>query len=243
MQTKIVAHRGYSYCYPENTMLAFRKAVEMGCDGIELDVQLSRDGQVVIIHDEKLDRTTDGQGLVRDFTLAELRRLDAGRAYHEQHGFWSIPTLREYFEYMHDKPLFTNIEMKNSIYNYPSLAEKTLELISEFALEDRIQFSSFNHLSMVHCKKLAPNIPTGLLTSSWLVKPGAYTKAVGADFINGIYSAFDSETLDEIRSAGVGCNAWTVDDPKHILLFMQADISSMITNRADLALELATALQ
>ena len=89
------AHRGFSGKYPENTMLAFRKAWEAGADGIELDVQLTKDGQVVIIHDEKLDRTTNGTGNVRDYTLAELRRLDASYIYAGQMGINPIPTLEE----------------------------------------------------------------------------------------------------------------------------------------------------
>ena len=96
----IIAHRGLSGIYPENTMLAFRKAIEAGCDGIELDVHLSKDGELVVIHDEKVDRTTDGRGAVKDFTLQELRALDASGKYTGRFGIQPIPTLREYFSYV-----------------------------------------------------------------------------------------------------------------------------------------------
>ena len=102
--TRNFAHRGYSGKYPENTMLAFRKAAEAGADGIELDVQLTRDGEPVIIHDELVDRTTDGTGRVKDFTLAELQALDASYIYTGQYGRNPIPTLREYCEFVKDLP-------------------------------------------------------------------------------------------------------------------------------------------
>ena len=96
--TKNIAHRGYSGNYPENTMLAFQKALEAGVDGIEFDVHLSKDGRLVIIHDELLDRTTDATGLVQDRTLAELRQLDASAGFAGVYGKNQIPTLEEYFE-------------------------------------------------------------------------------------------------------------------------------------------------
>ncbi|MEG1687913.1 MAG: glycerophosphodiester phosphodiesterase family protein, partial [Angelakisella sp.] len=113
-------------------MLAFAKAVECGCDGIELDVQLTADGQVVVIHDEKIDRTTDGHGNVRDMTLDELRRYNACGTRAESFAVQTIPTLREYFEYMQDKRQITNIELKNSIFDYPGMEEKVLMLAKEY---------------------------------------------------------------------------------------------------------------
>ncbi len=116
--TKNFAHRGFSGKYPENTMLAFRKAVEEGVDGIELDVQLTKDGEVVIIHDETIDRTTDGKGLVVSYTYDELRKFDASFKFRGQCGFNPIPTLREYFELVKDKNLVTNIELKTGLNEY-----------------------------------------------------------------------------------------------------------------------------
>ena len=106
---KNFAHRGFSGKYPENTMLAFKKALEAGADGIELDVQMTKDGQVVVIHDEKVDRTTNGTGLVRDYTLEELRKLDASYIYAGQMGVNSIPTFEEYCEWVAGTDLVTNI--------------------------------------------------------------------------------------------------------------------------------------
>ena len=122
---KNFAHRGFSGKYPENTLLAFQKALDEGVDGIELDVQLTSDGEVVIIHDEKVDRTTDGEGLVVSYTLEQLKKLDASYIYKGEMGFNPIPTLREYFELVKDSPIVTNIELKTGINEYPGLPDDT----------------------------------------------------------------------------------------------------------------------
>ena len=156
---RVFAHRGYSGKYPENTMLAFREAEKTGADGIELDVQLTKDGEIVIIHDETLERTTTGTGWVKDHTLAELKALDAsiikGTAYSPER----IPTLEEYCRWVKDTKLVTNIELKTSIVYYPEIEEKTAEMVKAFGLEDRMIFSSFNHLSIVRMA-LSSTIPT-----------------------------------------------------------------------------------
>ncbi len=141
--TKNFAHRGYSGKYPENTMLAFRKAVEAGADGIELDVQLTKDGVPVIIHDELVDRTTNGKGRVKEMTLDELRQLDASYIYAGQYGVTRIPTFREYCEFVRDLPITTNIEMKTGIFEYLGIEEKVLDMIREFHLEDKVIISEY----------------------------------------------------------------------------------------------------
>ena len=160
---KVYAHRGYSGRYPENTMLSFQKAAETGCDGIELDVQLTRDGTVVVIHDEAVDRTTDGTGLVKDYTFEELRKLDAGTIKGGRYGFCPVPSFEEYCEWASQYGFVTNVEIKTGVYYYEDIEEKTLEIIKKYHLEDRIMFSSFNHLSLERLKELAPDIPRGAL--------------------------------------------------------------------------------
>ena len=129
---KIFAHRGFSGRYPQNTMLAFQKALESGCDGIELDVQLTKDGEVVIIHDEYLDDLTDFTGNVRDYTLGELKSCNAGGKWQEVYGFQPIPTFEEYCEWASGNSLITNVEIKSSVYYYEELEKKTMELIERF---------------------------------------------------------------------------------------------------------------
>ena len=118
IMTKYFGHRGYSGNYPENTMLAFQKAIEVGAAGIELDVQFSKDGQLVVIHDETLDRTTTGSGRVKDYSLEELKSLDASFKFTGQYGVNPIPTLDEVLSFMADKDAVTNIELKTGVYEY-----------------------------------------------------------------------------------------------------------------------------
>lgn len=155
---KIFAHRGFSGRYPQNTMLAFQKALESGCDGIELDVQLTKDGVPVIIHDEYLDDLTDFKGFVRDYTYEQLKKCNAAGKYNETYGFCPIPTFQEYCEWVKQTELVTNVEIKSSVYYYEDIEEKVMALIESYGLADRIILSSFNHLSAVRCKELHPGL-------------------------------------------------------------------------------------
>ncbi len=137
-KTLNIAHRGFSGVYPENTMLAFEKAIEVGCDGIETDVQLTKDGFLVICHDEQLDRTTTGTGLIKDFTLKELMNFDAGIKFGEEFKGLKIPTLEEFLKYVSDKNIIINIEIKNSIVDYENIEEITYDLIKKYKLEERM---------------------------------------------------------------------------------------------------------
>ena len=232
--TNCIAHRGFSGEYPENTMLAFQKAVEAGCDGIELDVHLTKDGEIVVIHDETVDRTTDGRGAVKDYTLSELRRLDASGRFTGLFGVQHIPTLREYFDYIRSFSIFTNIELKNSEYYYEGLEEKTITLIREYHLEDRILFSSFNNASVLFCRKLAPEIPGGFLCTDPIQNCGAYALSCGAAYIHPEYSRISEAEIDDCHERGIGINAWTVNEPNHMLWLIRKKISGIITNYPNL---------
>ena len=125
----VEGHRGFCAKYPENTMLAFEKAVEIGVDGIEMDVHLTKDNELVIIHDENIRRTCNGEGLVRDMTLQELKKFDASATYVGVYGINPIPTLREYFELVKDTDIITNIELKTGIFEYKITAKQTIRLL------------------------------------------------------------------------------------------------------------------
>ena len=140
----IYGHRGASGYAPENTLEAFRLAMEMGADGFELDVHMSKDGALVVIHDESVDRTTDGTGLVRDLTLAQLKTLDASCGMEAYKGA-KIPTLDEVFDLIRDTRHIVNVEVKTDEWFYPQIEEKCLALAKEKGVEDRILYSSFNH--------------------------------------------------------------------------------------------------
>ena len=240
---KNFAHRGFCGKYPENTMLAFRKALEVGIDGIELDVQLTKDGHVVIIHDEKVDRTTNGTGLVVDYLLEDLQKLDASSIFAGQMGFNPIPTLREYFELVKDYPIVTNIELKTSVNEYPGIEEKVLELIREFKLEDRIIISSFNHFSVKRMQAMAPELGYGLLSDTWILDAGAYTKAHDVACYHPSVRQMKQEIVDELKANGRIINVWTVNTEEQIRDLYAKGIDCVIGNFPDLTKRVLEELQ
>ena len=163
---KIWAHRGCSQLYPENTITAFEHAAKIkGLTGIELDIQLSKDGELVVIHDERVDRTTNGVGYVRDYTLKELGclHIHTGLEIPEH-----IPTMREVIELLKPEMLaengiFLNIELKNSVYPYPGMEEKIVNMVHEYGIEDRIIYSSFYADSLVRLHGIDPDVRMGVL--------------------------------------------------------------------------------
>ncbi|MGN0316412.1 MAG: glycerophosphodiester phosphodiesterase family protein [Lachnospira sp.] len=176
LKPKVWAHRGCCMKYPENTLEAFEAAAKLtGITGIELDIQLTKDGEIVVIHDEKIDRTTNGKGFVKDYTLEELKAFSitgsgCENVYHtdwENKGTLSIPTMKEVFEllkpYCISNGLLINIELKNSVIRYEGMEEKILELVEKNGLKGFVVYSSFNHESMGLMKKLEPSVKTGIL--------------------------------------------------------------------------------
>lgn len=226
------AHRGFKGKYPENTMLAFKKAVEIGADGIEFDVHLSKDGELVIIHDETLERTTDGKSLVCEKTLEDLKKLNASKLYPDCE-IQRIPTLREYFEFAKDKEIITNIELKNSIIDYEGIEEKVYRLIEEFGLAEKIIISSFNHESLVRFKNIDPNIKCGVLESSRLYKPWEYVKNLGCEYYHPMNFVVDDELVKKCKDYNIGLNIWFGQSEFDYSLYVKDGVTSLITDYPD----------
>ena len=161
---KIWAHRGCSQNYPENTLLAFEKASQLEyLTGIELDIQMTRDGKIVVIHDERVDRTTEAIGYVRDYTLSELKKL---HIYADVNKAQSIPTIDEVFDLLEPRlleGLKLNIELKNSVYPYPNMEEKIIELVHDRQLEKSIIYSSFYAKSLSRIHEIDKEAEIGIL--------------------------------------------------------------------------------
>ena len=226
------AHRGFKGKYPENTMLVFGKAVEAGACGIEFDVHLSKDGELVIIHDETLERTTDGKSLVCEKTLEELKKLNASKLYPDFE-VQRIPTLREYFEFAKDKEIITNIELKNSIIDYEGIEEKVYEFINEYNLSEKIIISSFNHESLVRFKNIDPNIKCGVLESSRLYKPWEYVKNLGMEYYHPMNFVVDGEVIKKCRENNIGLNIWFGQSEFDYSLYVKDGVTSLITDYPD----------
>lgn len=148
-----LAHRGYSAYYPENTMEAFVQAYHKGFNGVETDVHLSKDGELVLIHDEKINRTSNGKGYVKDMTLTELRKYNYCYNFDGQ---YDIPTLKELLTFIKDIDFKLNIELKTDVIHYRDIEKKVLRLVKEMGVEDKILYSSFYLSSVLTLKELNP---------------------------------------------------------------------------------------
>lgn len=202
---RIWAHRGCSQRYPENTLLAFEKAIELeNLEGIELDIQLTKDGEVVVIHDERVDRTTEGIGYVKDYTLAELKKL---HIYAGAGPSRSIPTMGEVLDLLEPRlkaGMKLNIELKNSIFPYEGMEEKIIEMMNKKGLEKSVVYSSFYALSLEKIRELEPTAKIGVLdsrVSDCLVK----LKGCGADALHPFWKEID---LPREKIEGYIVRAW-----------------------------------
>jgi glycerophosphoryl diester phosphodiesterase len=227
--TLIFAHRGYSSQYPENTMLAFVEARNVGADGLELDVQMTKDGELVVIHDEKVDRTTDGKGFVKDFTAQELRKLDAGHQY-KLSKKEKIPLLEEVFEWLRGNPMVCNVEFKNGLIPYNGMEEKVVSLVRQYQLEDKIIFSSFNHYSVVHSTSLAPEIETAPLLAEGLYMPWIYAKSIRSSGFHPNYRAAPDEIIKLAIEAGIAVRPYTVNKETEMERLIKVGCSAIITD-------------
>ena len=233
----IFAHRGASGYAPENTLEAFRLAMDMGADGFELDVHMSRDGQLVVIHDDTVDRTTDGTGLVKELTLAELQALDACNGMEAYRGA-TIPTLGEVFDLVRDTKHIVNVEVKTDDWFYPGIEEACLALAKEKGMEDRVIYSSFNHHTLIKIRELKPDAKLGLLFGDIMFKPWEYAKQLPVDYLHPMKMNIHRPGFAEATyAAGYGINMWTINDRETMLLCLKHG-AGIITNYPDVALAL-----
>jgi glycerophosphoryl diester phosphodiesterase len=245
-----IAHRGGSALRPENTLIAFDHAVSLGVDGLECDVQLSRDGEVVVIHDPTVERTTDGTGAVKDLTADELARLDAAAHFGADRG-WpyrgqgiGIPTLRSLLNRHREVPWV--VEVKS---DQLEVADRALAIIRETRAEDRVMLASFSHAVMAHVRRVAPHIPTSgsrqevqsALVCSWLwMKP----RLTGYQLLQVPFRFRGRQVLTRAyvhaaRRAGIPVHSWIVDRPEDLQTMIDWGVTGLISDRPDLAVEAA----
>ena len=230
-----ISHRGFSGAAPENTLAAFKKAIEAGSDMIELDVHLSKDREVVVIHDDTLKRTTTGNGRVADFNLQELRKLDAG--------FWSgsqfrgekIPTLKEVFELARGKILL-HIELKEGDlgrYNLIDLTDRTLEEVERAGMLDQVLFGSFNLPAVDRVREKYPQLPVALIYNKpWNLPQDAMGERP-LPILSCSGTVLNQANLSKAHEQGIKVFVWTLDTEAHIEHFLNIGVDGIITNYPD----------
>jgi glycerophosphoryl diester phosphodiesterase len=230
----IFAHRGYSGKYPENTMTAFKKAAETHCYGIELDVQLTKDGTVAVIHDERVDRTTDGTGWVEEFPFVDIQKLNANKIHPETAPRESIPSFDEYCAWVKQTNLVTNVELKTGCVYYSGLEEKTLAVIKKYGLEEHMFFSSFNPLSLILLRKAAPEIPCGLLVEHPVVHAGIMCRQFGFEYYHPGVDGLTESSVEECHAEGRDVHVWTINSIEGKNTLASWGVDGIFTNYPEL---------
>jgi len=229
---KIWGHRGASGYAPENTLEAFSLAVEMGADGVELDVQLTKDEEIVVIHDETIDRVSNGKGWVKDYTLKELKTFNYNKT-HPEYEFVTIPTLKEVYTLLKDTELCINVEVKAGVICYKGIEEKILKLSDQMGMQDRVLYSSFNHYSIRRIQVLNTNAQIGLLYTQGLTNVVEYGIKMG---VNAIHPSMDSlkcpGLINLCKQNSLQTHVWNVRD-EDISYCCEMGVDAIITNYPD----------
>lgn len=233
----VIAHRGASAYAPENTMSAIKKAVQMGSNGIELDVQLSKDGHVVIIHDTTVNRTSNGSGKVNKLTLEQLKALDFGSWFSAEYKNEPICTLEEAFEYLKDWNGLINVEIKKEWMQFNTIENKVVMLIDKFDLRNRTIISSFSTLSLLKVKRLDRNINTGILYTSSTNRFIIFAKWLRMDAIHPWHQNVTEDMKKIAVKDNLKINTYTVDEPADMKRLVQVGVDGIITNVPDIALK------
>ncbi len=238
---RVIAHRGASGYAPETTLEAYRLALQMGVDGIELDVHRLRDGVIVAIHDPEVDRTTNGKGRISELTLAELKTLDAGSWFNkefpqkarQEYAGLRVPTLQEIIDLTKESPVELHIEIKNPEHYPPDLEATLLSVIYSNRMETRVRFLSFSSQSLRKIKTLDSSIRTALLISGSGVDPVGAALQIAADELALRHNLATVAIIDGAHRSGLSVSVWTVDKEAHLQRMIRMGVDGIITNYPD----------
>jgi glycerophosphoryl diester phosphodiesterase len=236
--TRVIAHRGFSGHAPENTLVAIRQAIEVGADMVEIDVTVTSDGHVILLHDETLDRTTDGQGLPTEKTLDEIRRLDAGSWFGPDYAGEKIPTLSEALETVKDRILI-NVEIKSEAVEH-GVVPKVAALIVEHGMLDRVVVSSFSPEALRLMKITDPAVITATLFNKELHTdrdPLEIIMEVGSHGFNISGKRLTAEMVERCHKHGIPVAVYTVNEPSEMRRLMELGVDAVFTDHPDLMLE------
>jgi len=227
----IFAHRGASFDAPENTLPAFELALQQGSKAIEFDVHLTKDGEIVVCHDDEIQRTTDGTGYIFEQTLDELKERDAGSWFAPEFAGTKIPTLDEVLQKC-SKDIFINIEIKNVPIFHQGIEEKIIEKLHSYQYIDNVVISSFDHTALLRVQQLEPKLKLGILFGDHLVEPWNYVKSTGikAYSVHPIFTFVTKEWVEKFHHMGMKIFAYTVDDRKYYEMLDQIGIDGIFTN-------------
>lgn len=227
-----LAHRGAREVAPENTVPAVIRAIELGADGVEIDVQRTRDGELVVIHDETLEATTDGAGIVRKHTLQELKRLDAGAWFGAEWAGTRIPTLDDIFDALPETAI-VNVELKQKSWRSDGLEDTVLAFVRGRNVWERVIVSSFNPLILWRLRDAAPHLRLGLLyqPSTPLFLDRTWPRHVlPLAALHPFHTQVTPALVERAHDADLRINTWTVNEPARMHELIEMGVDGIITD-------------
>jgi len=238
MEQLIYAHRGASGYAPENTMEAFALAAEQHAYGVELDVHICKSGELIVAHDERVDRVANGTGLIAEMTLSELKALNFNKVRPEcPKG--TLLTLEEVYELLKPTGLTVNVEMKNSVIDYENLEQRCVDAAAKTGMSDRVMYSSFNHYSLLRMKAIDKSICCGLLYHATMYEPWNYARTLQMDALHPHQSELRVPgEVEHAHMLGIMVNPWTVNTEEDMRYAINIGADRIITNYPDVALKL-----
>lgn len=235
-KVKIYGHRGCMGTIEENTLAGFKKGIEYGIDGFEIDVHMTKDGEIVVIHDDTLDRTTNGTGYILDYTLNEIKELNIKDSFkkqvgHEclQHPSLKIPTLQELLQLlMPYEEIDLNIELKTADFLYKGIEEKVLNIVGKYGGNRKVIYSSFHLPTLLRLKNIDPEVEIAFLLTQPISHPDDYVRSLQLEGLH-VNKKLVSSTIDMFRNCG-NLRVWTINDEEEIERALQLNIDAIITN-------------
>ncbi|MFZ2418083.1 MAG: glycerophosphodiester phosphodiesterase family protein [Smithellaceae bacterium] len=234
----VIAHRGASAYYPENTMAAFRGAIDMEADMVELDVQLTSDGEAVVFHDEKISRCTNGRGSIAGYSYAELKKLDAGSWFDKKFAGARVPALRDVLDLCKGR-IAVNIEIKKEAVTdiiSGGIEEKCLKMVDQAGMQEHVVFSSFDPRALSHLRQIGHQAPVAVLFEKKYygsMLPSQIIEWLGADAFNCSRRELGRKWLADLKYHGIPVNVYTVNDEKNMNRLLSLGVDGMFTNYPD----------
>ncbi len=241
---RVISHRGANRLAPQNTLPAFQKAVDLGAEGMELDVHLTKDGTIVVCHDYTIDRTSNGTGAVADYTYEELLQFDFGSYFSPEFAGTKIPTLAEFFELSRSMELL-NVEIKSPKDKHSPIARRTIEAAKQAGLADKLLISSFDAAVLLACKEVDRSIRTALLYSFDLKETPniaelaegyvAYAQSIDVQALHPFMMFLDEDYAENCHKAGLLVHPWTVNEAEGMQTVIDWGCDGIITDYPDVA--------
>ncbi|MDD3625963.1 MAG: glycerophosphodiester phosphodiesterase family protein [bacterium] len=226
---KIIGHRGARGLAPENTLISFKKGLESNADYIEFDIQLTKDNKVAVIHDYSLQRTTGINGLVSEFTLAEIKKADAGAWFSEEFRGQQLPSLEEALDFIIPKAIPV-IEIKMSYFYNPDFKKYLTPILEEYSKKSHLIVISFFHPILKELKNDLKNIETAVLYNSALTAPWQVAESVKADAVHPRADSINMDIINELKKRGYPIRPWVINTEKEFKIFLDAGVDALGTD-------------